>query len=143
MATAIAMVIRPAHPDNRLVAPSSASTKDSALRNASVETASTSASGVRLSACILPPIFIAATLNGFFDWAHSGGFCQVWQGPSGNRMRRDGGPFANACHVQNAVSTLVEFAALQDRMQVQPSIFQRVGLASGIRRGAAFFRIRG
>src|SRR5258705_11150605 len=51
---------RPAQPIRRLAAPSSASTKDSALSSASSETATTSSladalPGVRSSAAMLPP----------------------------------------------------------------------------------------
>src|ERR1700733_6952962 len=60
MTTAITVEIRPAHPISRLAAPSSASTKDSALSRASSETTTVSASedeafGGELSAAMLPP----------------------------------------------------------------------------------------
>src|SRR3954452_8943499 len=88
MTTAMVVDIRPAQPIRRLAAPSSASTKDSALSSASSETATTSSLGNELSggglgAAMLSPersYTARRDRRGPSMAAHSCRFGQSWQG---------------------------------------------------------------
>src|SRR5260370_767867 len=75
--TGMAVEVRPAQPISRLAAPSSASTKDSALSRASSETATTSSLGGELSAAMLPPEFPMSQLCRP-RLANRGAFSPVW-----------------------------------------------------------------